>query len=368
MYLLSAGDRAVSSRILSSTIAWFLLSLAGVACTGDAPTDSRAAPEVEDPFSDIRDMAGLRYAVSSLGEIQGMKAAIVFKKDRVVDERYFNGAGPLSTYHMFSTTKSFTSALIGIAIDKGFIAGVEAPLSELLATAVDSVPAAWGQVTVENLLTMTAGHDFSYDRYGHLAFGPVSAILALPVTHEPGSTFVYSACSSYLLSVILTEATGMTASQFAESYLFGPLGWGPREWQETWEGYTMGSSQLYLSAQNMLEFGILYLRGGRSAELQLISGEWVAASTRSHISTTPWWLGPWPYDYGYGYQWWVGRNHDHDHFSTRGMAGQYIFVVPDLELVVVTICDVAGKEEAAVFEDQDRILETIIDSILPAVG
>jgi CubicO group peptidase (beta-lactamase class C family) len=358
----------VLSRSPFSAIAWFLLSLAGVACSGDAPSDLHPGPEPEDPYSDIRDVAAMRYAVSALGDVQGMKAAIVYKGDRVVEERYFNGAEPLSAYHMFSTTKSFTGALIGIAIDKGFIPGVEAPLSELLATAVDSVPEAWGRVTLENLLTMTAGHDFSYDRYGYLAFGPVSAILALPVTHEPGSTFVYSACSSFLLSVILTEATGMTALEFAELYLFGPLGWRPREWQETWEGYTMGSSQLYLSAQNMLEFGILYLNGGRLGELQLISGEWVAASTRSHIDTAPWWLEPWPYDYGYGYQWWVGRNHDHDHFSARGMAGQYIFVVPDLELVVVTICDVTGKDEAAVFVDQDRILETIIDSILPAVG
>ncbi len=356
------------SRTLLSTIFPFFLSLAGVACTGDAPTDSHPGPEAQDPYSDIRDVAAMRYAVSSLGDIEGMKAAIVFKGDRVVVEQYFNGALPDSAYHMFSTTKSFTSALIGIAIDKGFIGGVEKPLSELLATAVDSVPEAWGRVTLENLLTMTAGHDFSYDLHGHLAFGPVSAILALPVTHEPGSTFVYSAGSSYLLSVILTEATGMTASEFAELHLFGPLGWRPREWRGTWEGYTMGSSQLYLNAMNMLDFGILYLRDGRFGDQQLISGEWVASSTRSQITTDPYWLGPWPYDYGYGYQWWVGRNHDHDHFSTRGMAGQYIVVVPDLELVVVTICDVAGKEEAAVFEDQDRILETIVDSILPAVG
>lgn len=359
---------AVSIRSNSLLVARLLLSLAIVACTGDAPTDLPPEPQSEDPFSDIRDMAAVQSAVFSFGEIQGMKAALVFKGDRVVVERYFNGARPDSAYNMFSTTKSFTSALIGIAIEKGFIGGVDRPLSELLASAVDSVPEAWGRVTLENLLTMTAGHDFSYELHGHLADGPVSSILARPVTHEPGSIFVYSPCSSYLLSVILTEATGMTASEFAELHLFGPLGWMPREWQETWEGYTMGSSQLHLSAQDMLEFGILYLKGGRLGEQQLISGEWVASSTRSHISTDPYGLGPWPYDYGYGYQWWVGRNHDHDHFSTRGRAGQYIFVVPDLELIVVTICDVAGKEAEAVFEDQYRILERIVDWILPAVG
>jgi CubicO group peptidase (beta-lactamase class C family) len=146
------------------------------------------------------------------------------------------------------------------------------------------------------------------------------------VTHEPGSIYIYSACSFYLLSVILTEATGMTASQFADLHLFGPLGWGHREWRGTWEGYTMGSTQLCLSARNMLEFGILYLRGGRHGEQQLISSEWVTGSALPHFSTDPYGLGPWPYDYGYGYQWWVGSNHDHDHFSTRGREGRAVYL------------------------------------------
>jgi CubicO group peptidase (beta-lactamase class C family) len=346
-----------------------VLGLALSACgSADDPTTPTSGI---DPYAGLVEHPELlTAAVATAAQIQGMKALFISRGEQVIVARYYNGATADAAYDVQSTTKSVTSALIGIAIDEGYLESVDQPLSHFLHSAVDSIPEDWGSVTIENLLTMAAGSHV--DEHGNstaiMGPDPVESILAIPITHEPGTRFDYSNATSHLLSVVLTEATGMTAVEFARTHLFQPLGWEDRYWERDQAGYTIGAWGLNLNATNMLDFGRLYLNGGRAGDTQIVPEDWVARSIGHQIPIENTFLFCYDLCDGYGYQWWVGHDHDHDHFSAQGRGGQLAVVVPDLELVVVTICDIWEKTAEQVYEDQETLLRLVVDEIIPAVG
>ena len=150
-------------------------------------------------------------------------------------------------------------------------------------------------------------------------------VLALPMVEEPGTRFEYCNGASYLLSVILTEVTGMPAAEFAAEVLFEPLGITDYVWPASPDGTTIGWGELVLRPADMAKVGYLYLRGGEWDGNQVVSRDWVEAATTAHATA------PTLAD-GYGYQWWVDNA---GYVMAIGFGGQYIMVVPDRDLVVV---------------------------------
>jgi CubicO group peptidase (beta-lactamase class C family) len=250
----------------------------------------------------------------------------------VVDARThpFNST---SKHNIYSCTKSVVSALIGIAIDQGYIDGLQqSVLSFFPQRTIVNRDANKEAMTLEHLLTMTTGFQCQ-DSYLYRWSGLnqmresedwVQFVLDLPMEGEPGERFEYCNGASFLLSGIIHETTGMSANEYAEEHLFGPLGISDVDWSSNPQGISVGYSELKMHPQDMAKIGYLYLNNGRWDGEQIVPSEWVVSSTSQFISAT--------LEDGYGYQWWVD---DSGTYLALGYRGQFIYVIPEKEMVVV---------------------------------
>ena len=176
----------------------------------------------------------------------------------------------------------------------------------------------------------------------------VKQVLDLPMREAPGSQFNYCSGCSHVLSAIVQQATDMNPRDFADQYLFKPLGITDYRWDVDAEGTPIGGWGLQLTPRDMAKLGYLYLRNGQWEGQQIVSAEWVANATRTHTETGG--------DLGYGYQWWTYPSLAA--YTALGRDGQMIFVIPELDLVIVTTAEMNGHDE---------IFQLIQQYILPAV-
>ena len=267
----------------------------------------------------------------------------VIRNGYLVADATIHPFGQGSKHIIHSCTKSIISALIGIAIEQGYIESVKQPVlnffPERTAANLDANKEA---MTLEHILMMASGLGCQ-DSYLYRWRGLnqmrqtddwVQFMLDLPMTEPPGTRFEYCNGASFLLSAIIQETTGMSASAFAEAHLFGPLGISDVEWPSNSQGITIGWGELRMRPHDMAKIGYLYLNKGQWDGEQIIPAAWVAASTRKHISAT--------LQDGYGYQWWIAD--DGLYYMALGYAGQFIFVVPEHELVVAFTSDLSEND------------------------
>jgi CubicO group peptidase (beta-lactamase class C family) len=293
-------------------------------------------------------------------------SVLIHRRDSLVFERYFNGYYRDRHQAVYSVTKSFTSALIGIALERVDLTAVDENIWTYFShySNIANFDSLKESIQVEHLLTMTAG--FEWDELSVPYYDPtndviemynssdwVKYVLDLPMTDAPGSRFVYNSGVSMLLSAILTEATGLSAREYADAHLFDPLGVVSWKWEAAPRNPAMsiGGWGLHLRPIDMIAFGRLYLNGGRWRDTQIVSESWVDASTRAHTSNSE--------RTNYGYQWWMysdwivdeGHVEVNDIFIAVGRGGQYIWVVPQYDLVVVSTAwnDNNGKSSSPLF-------------------
>ncbi len=230
-----------------------------------------------------------------------------------------------------SVGKSIVSLLVGIAIERGYLRGVDQPIGDFFPDYFEHRPDPVKQsITLEDLLTMRAGlASTSRRNYGRWVQSDDWAeyVLDQPLIAAPGGAMIYSTGSSHLLSVILTRATGMSTRTFAERHLFEPLGIALGGWDRDPQGYYLGGNNMALSPAALLRIGTMVMNGGVYDGKQVVPRAWIDESmriyTRSRYN---------PYDYGYG--WWQMKL---DGVSVRfawGNGGQYIVMIPALATVV----------------------------------
>jgi CubicO group peptidase (beta-lactamase class C family) len=266
---------------------------------------------------------------------------------------------PDTKHFIHSCTKSIISALIGIAIDQGKIESVELPLLDFFPSRqVANLDEQKKAMRLEDLLTMSTGfkcRDSYLYRWEGLQEMRASSdwiqfMLDLPMREQPGTRFEYCNGASFLLSAILQESTGLSAEDFAQENLFTPLGISDYHWPANPQGISIGWGELHLKPHDMAKIGYLYLNEGIWEGKQILPAEWIRESTRKHISAT--------LEDGYGYQWWV---HEAGFYLALGYAGQFIYVLPDKNLVVVFTSDL---EERDFYVPQELLIEFIIPSAL----
>ena len=244
-----------------------------------------------------------------------------------------------SMHSLYSTTKSFTSALIGIAIDKGYIDNVSLKVVDFFPEyEIKNLDARKKNMTLHHLLTMTSGFEFSGDNaYEMLGSGnSVKYMLDLPMKYNPGSKLDYITGVTHLLSAIIQKTTGTTTLEFAREYLFNPLGINTVQWTYDRQNINHGDHGLSLTSRDMAKFGILYLNNGTWNGKQIISTDWVIKSTHTYnlFEEYSGYGYQWYTDIsGYGYQWWTFP--EISVYYTKGYHGQNIFVAPEKDLVVV---------------------------------
>jgi CubicO group peptidase (beta-lactamase class C family) len=335
------------------------IGLAAVACGDDGggpPPDEAAADEVADateaaapapvpggewqvetPESQGMDAAVLEEARAyAFADDMNTQGVVVVRNGVIVAEWYADGADETSWATSWSVAKSFTSALIGIAIDEGLIPGVDEPMTtwypEWRGSERESM-------TLRDVLQMSSGLDWveSYDPATtaesdiiQLVVGAqdqLAVAAAQPAKHEPGTVWSYSSGDTMLLSGVLQQATGMRPDEYAQRKLFEPIGMEQVEWWRDAAGHTLTYCCLDTTGRDYARFGLLYLREGAWGDEPVVPRAWVADS-----------LEPVPHaEAGYGFQWWLDQpdTMPEDLFSANGHDGQFIYVVPSLDLVVV---------------------------------
>jgi CubicO group peptidase (beta-lactamase class C family) len=296
---------------------------------------SISTPEQEGMDSDV--LADMLEEIKD--QRHNIDSVVIIRNGRMVLEAYVYPWNPNKKHIIHSCTKSIVSILIGIAIDNGHIDGVDQTVLGLFPQRIVDNLDVWKQnMTLEHLLTMSSGLDCQ-DSYLYRWRGLeqmlasedwVQHMLDLPMIEEPGTRFEYCNGASFLLSAIVQETTDMSALDFAKEHLFGPLEITDVIWPGNPAGISIGWGELSMRPRDMAKIGQLYLRGGRWDGLQIVSTAWVEASTQKHISAT--------LEDGYGYQWWI---EDEGFYLALGYAGQFIFVVPEKNVVVVFTSDLA---------------------------
>ena len=273
-------------------------------------------------------------ALNAARQMPRLRSTLISHRDAVIVEEYFNGARRQQTTNVKSVSKSVMSALVGIAIARGDLDGVDQPITEFygeqLADANDPRKRA---ITVGNLLSMQAGLETtSFYNYGAWVLSSDWREFALdqPVLADPGSRLLYSTGNTHLLSDIVTRASGLTTLEFARRYLAEPLGFELAAWPRDPAGVYFGGNNMELTPRQMLAFGRAYLNKGRVGSEQVIPESWVRASFTPRAES--------PRERGryYGYGWWIRSTAGFETPFAWGYGGQFILLVPELELVVVT--------------------------------
>ena len=289
-----------------------------------------------------------RVALDELLRSTGTHGFIVIRDDKLLYEDYFNGYQRESICVSRSVAKSFTSALVGIAIQDGFIKSVGDPITDYL-------PELKGQkgfdlITIKNLLTMGSGiryrlHDFPWDEEPIAYFYPDLTKLLLSdltIVEPAGQSFHYNDYNTELLGLILKRVTHQNPSEYLQEKIWKPLG---MEYPATWsidsdqDGLELMYVLLNARAIDFAKFGLLFLHNGNWNGKQIIPGQWVTESTaRDPNDNRPWETYPdFSEDGGYYKYFWWGRTFGADDyiFEAQGLWGQYIFVCPKTKVVMV---------------------------------
>ena len=277
-----------------------------------------------------------------LNDQSGTDAYMIVKNGYIIAEDYSNDFAPQQKHASFSIAKSFTSALIGIAIDKGYIKSVEDKLSEYYEELNHDTIQQWKKdLKIWHALTMTSGIEWTEE--GVLSNDLillaqsddfVNYVINKPIKNEPGTVWSYNSGESMYLSGLFNKTTGKSMFSFAKENLLNPIGIKDINWTTDSKNQTIAGWGIKASMHDFAKFGYLYLNEGNWDGTQIISKQWVATSTSSFSNEYPF----------YAYLWWLKESLDDNSdglpeniYMAIGALGQYIIVIPSQDIVIVRL-------------------------------
>ena len=306
-------------------------------CNGFNPIDLSLEWDTEQDVSYFDSELLNEIIVEDIGQMQSIRGMIVIHRGKIVAEEYFNNSFMSQTYNIWSVTKSYISTLMGQAIDHGYIENQLITLDNIFFE-----NAYTNQVTIEHLLTMSSGWPENWT-YMFIP-NPLNTLLNTGLIISPGSYWFYNNAVCHLNGHVINELTEMSPREFAQENLFPQLGINDPYWNEDQDNVHNGSYDLYLTLREMVKLGQLYLQDGMSLNNQILSSEWIENATSSQIND-------W-----YGYLWWLPGIG----YLAVGLGGQYIAVVPELDLVIATH---SATQSSDAYTDQ--LLSYIYNQIVP---
>jgi len=339
------------------TLLWILVAL--LASCNSARSVSEPAPywPTEDWRTSLPELQGVNseQLVAMFEFIEeadmDLHSILIVRNGYLITEAYFYPFQQDAKHQLLCVTKSFLSALVGIAIGENYVDPVDHQVLDFFPErTVANDDGRKATITLEHLLTMTAGWDWFHEsmRFEMMRSEDwVQFVLDRPLAEEPGTQFNYNTGNTYLLSTILSSNIEISPLSFARERVFEPLGITDVVWKADARG-VLSPSDLQLTSRDLAKFGYLYLRRGLWEEQQVIPADWVAASAEKYIDTV--------WGTGYGYHWWTWG---FGAYTAQGHGGQCLFVIPELDTVVVT----TGGLATSVCELPAGLLE---DFVIPA--
>ena len=286
---------------------------------------------------------------------------LILRHGKVVAQGWWDPYSSTLKHSLYSTSKSFTSTAIGFAVAEKRLTVNDKVISFFPESLPDTVKPFLAQLTVKDLLTMSAGQEpdptsvipFTADDW-------VKLFLATPIVHKPGTKFLYNTMATFMLSAIVQKVTGQKEIDYLKPRLFDPLEIKGMDWEVNKQGINTGGWGLRLKTEDLAKMGQLYLQKGKWKGKQLLPKQWINEATTFKIDQAPNaaqskrdssdWMQ------GYCYQFWRCR---HNAFRADGAFGQYIIVMPDQDAVI------AITSEAA---DMQGELNLIWQYLLPAMN
>jgi len=285
-------------------------------------------------------------------ELETLYGLLVIKNGYLIAEGYFNEGAVDQLSGRQSATKSFTSALVGIALDQGCLSSVDQKIMDFFPEFAGQIAdPRKEQITIMDLLQMRGGYpdEELNPTYLEIMFFSdnwhwVPHLVDFPLLSDPGTEFNYSNLTSHLLGVIVARACNTDLKSYAQEHLFSPINAVVGDWSADADGYNMGALEIYVTARDMAKFGLLYLKDGEYEGNRVLSTDWVGDSLQRYsdnVKVGEWITSRYGYfrDIGYGYQWWSAKVGKH-HFSyAAGHGGNYIILLHELDMIIVTTAD-----------------------------
>lgn len=296
-----------------------------------------------------------------------INAIVIVRHGKIAAEKYFNGRDRYSNQTVRSVSKSFLSALYGIAIEKDLISADEKIIDFFPEYKSSVTDPRVNSVTLDQLMKMRAG--FKGDEEFYFTFTTssdwVKTILSSSLNFDPETKMGYSTAGTHLLAAALAKATGKDLMEFGNSNLFIPAGIAINDWLKDPQGYRFGGNDMYFTPRNMAVLGLIYLNGGVINGKEIVPANWVGKSIVSYSGASS---GSWGKlsKYGYGLMWWTGELAGLKIYTALGHGGQYIMCVPALDMII-TVQSFPDSDWNTADIQERGVMDIIAGYIIPAV-
>ncbi len=288
--------------------------------------------------------------------IHHLHSLMLLRHGQVVAEGWWHPYAPESPHMLFSLSKSFTSTAVGLAVEEGFLSVDDRVIDFFPDDLPDQVSENLAAMRVRHLLAMYTGHstDTTEALWQRQDGDWVAAFLAQPVTHTPGTHFLYNSGATYMLSAIVQKLTGQTLVDYLTPRLFAPLGIETPTWESCPRGINVGGWGLNIRTEDIARFGQLYLQKGEWHGQQLLPAAWVDEATMAHSDNSRNENTDWAQ--GYGYQFWRCR---HNAYRGDGAFGQFCVIMPEQDAVLAITAGMSNMQS---------LLDLVWTHLLPALG
>ena len=335
------------------------------------PTKSRGETfewKISTPNEQGFDVEQLNIALTEAENRPSIYSVLVIRNGYIVAERYYRGYNENSSFNIRSVSKSYLSAITGIAIESGIINSINDKMLDQFPEYDNSgLDPRKNEISIKHLLTMQAGIDHEQNNYSRL-YGTsnwIQSTIEEPLLYYPGETHSYNTFLTHLISGIITKTSGMSTYEFGNEHLFDPLGITIQDWKQSPQGIYFGGNNMFLTTRDMAVLGYLYLNGGEINSVQIVPRDWVEESIKNYMPQQGWSWGDLQ-DGGYGYLWWLGNIKGYKVFIAIGHGGQFVVNFPELNMIVATNSN-AYVSWTEADENELLVLELIANYIIPAV-
>lgn len=351
------------------------LSLIGCNEHSSEPTNEKiiwnySTPQAQGMNSQILDSAFIQAGLK--GYIDGL---LVIRNGFLVGEHYYNGYDATTPHNIMSVSKSFLSAITGIALQQGYIDSLEEKMINYFPEYVYSgMDPRKYDITIKHLLTMRMGiRNEADDNYGvywefYNSNNWIKKTIEDTLISDPGAKMHYNTFQTHLLSAIITKTTGQSTLNYADAVLLSRMNIDIDFWEQDPQGYYFGGNSMHFTPQEMAVLGYLYLNNGRLNDMQIIPANWVTLTLSPSTNLTH--PNEWGElkNYNYAYLWWLGQINNYNLFMGYGYGGQFVIVFPEINLIVVSTAknevdpDTSTIQEWAIFDIvSNYILKSITD-------
>ena len=304
-------------------------------------------------------LATLAGSADDLGPISSL---LIYQSGELIEEEYFGRMSDRSTHNIKSASKSVLSILVGIAIDEGYLDGVDQTIDEYFPDYFESNPDSLKEaITIGDLLTMRSGLASTSRRsYGRWVISEnwIEYKLNQPMTGRSGIDRNYSTGNTHLLSVILTRAAGMSTRAFANKYLFEPMDIRVGGWDRDPQGYYMGGNNMALKPRDMIKIGEMMMNMGEYNGKEIVSQEWVVESVKPVTGRRPGVIN-------YGYLWFRRESAGYEMVYAYGNGGQYILIIPEIKAIIAVTTRIGASNTRSYRRELFNLFD---DTIVPGLS